>query len=362
MARRFGSVEQLKSGRFRAYYLGQDGQRVRAPRTFDTEGQAQTWLDAERGDVIRGTWLAQRGGKETLTVYAPAWLIGRTDLKPRTVDLYARLIDLHILPTLGRYALRDLTPALVKAWHAKLGKSTGPTARAQSYRVLRAMLNDAIREKELTENPCQVRGGGTVQAPERVPPTIAQIEATAAVMPERHRMLVLTAAYSGLRVGELAALTRADVTVGEGVTLRVSKARHRIKGQWQVGTPKSDAGTRRVALPASLTADFADHLERFVGSEVDALVFCTKTGRMLATSNVSATLHKAQARAKVPPFRFHDLRHAGATLAMQSGATVKDVMSRIGHASPRAALIYSHTSSDRDQAIAAALDVARRSA
>ena len=59
---------------------------------------------------------------------------------------------------------------------------------------------------------------------------------------------------------------------------------------------------------------------------------------------------------------FHDLRHAAATLAVQTGATLKDTMARLGHASPRAALIYQHAASDRDHAIARALDAAAQTA
>ena len=53
----------------------------------------------------------------------------------------------------------------------------------------------------------------------------------------------------------------------------------------------------------------------------------------------------------------HDLRHTGSTWSAQSGATLKELIARIGHSSTRAALIYQHASRDRDEAIAAALDV-----
>jgi site-specific recombinase XerD len=58
----------------------------------------------------------------------------------------------------------------------------------------------------------------------------------------------------------------------------------------------------------------------------------------------------------------HDLRHSGATLTAQTGATLKEIMSRIGHASTRAALIYQHATSTRDHEIATALDALIRAA
>jgi integrase len=54
-------------------------------------------------------------------------------------------------------------------------------------------------------------------------------------------------------------------------------------------------------------------------------------------------------------FHFHDLRHTGNTLAAATGASTKELMARMGHASPRAALIYQHATKDRDAAIASAL-------
>ena len=61
-------------------------------------------------------------------------------------------------------------------------------------------------------------------------------------------------------------------------------------------------------------------------------------------------------RLGVPDLHLHDLRHAGNTFAAQSGASLRDLMVRMGHDSPAAALIYQHSSRASDEAIAAALD------
>lgn len=64
---------------------------------------------------------------------------------------------------------------------------------------------------------------------------------------------------------------------------------------------------------------------------------------------------KARAAAGMPELHFHDLRHTGGTLSAASGATLKELMARLGHSSVRAAMIYQHATRDRDQAIAKAL-------
>ena len=65
---------------------------------------------------------------------------------------------------------------------------------------------------------------------------------------------------------------------------------------------------------------------------------------------------RARAKAGVPEVHFHDLRHTGTTLTAQSGATLSGLMSRMGHSSTRAARLYLHTTSERDRAVADALN------
>lgn len=366
MARRFGRIERLPSGNYRASYM-HDGTRKFAPVTFASEEQADTWLAAQRTDIARGTWQADDRGRALLRAYAVGWLKSRSDLKPRTAALYAGLLDRHVLPGLGDLQLREVTPAAVREWHAELADTTGPTARAQSYRLLRTVLGQAVRDGELTANPCQIRRAGTVQHAERPAPTLPQVHALADGMPARYRALVLVAAYGGLRFGELTALTRADVTLPDDdsdslPTVRVQRAMHRLKGEWVVGTPKSAAGVRTVALPAFLGPVLAAHMADYCKPGPTALLFGTKSGKPLSSANFGKTFRRVRDDLKLPEVHVHDLRHAAATMAVQNGATLKDTMARLGHASPRAALLYQHAASDRDAAIARALGEAAAAA
>lgn len=367
MARRFGRLEQLPSGNWRASYM-HDGQRRFAPHTFPDVDSADDWLTTQRADIVRGTLRADDTGRTLLRDYALGWLRQRTpDLKPRTVALYAGLLDRHILPPLGDYPLRDVTPAVVRQWHADVADSTGPTARAQSYRLLRTVLGQAVRDGEMAANPCQLRGAGTVRHTERQPPSLPQVHALADAMPARYRALVLVAAYGGLRFGELTALTRADVTLPDVdsdalPTVRVTRALHRLKGEWVVGTPKTAAGTRTVALPAFLGPVLAAHMADYCKPGPAALLFGTRSGKPLSSANYGKTFRRVRDDLRLPEVHFHDLRHAAATESVRAGASLKDTMSRLGHASPRAALLYQHAAADRDAAIARALGEAAAAA
>ena len=88
----------------------------------------------------------------------------------------------------------------------------------------------------------------------------------------------------------------------------------------------------------------------------DALLFSTRSGGYLARSNWNSTFRRAADAIGLPAVRPHELRHTGATLAASTGATAKELMRRLGHSSPAAALLYQHAADDRDAEIARALD------
>jgi integrase len=123
--------------------------------------------------------------------------------------------------------------------------------------------------------------------------------------------------------------------------------------------PKSDAGKRPITLPAGLRADIELHLTRYAQPGPDGRLFVGPEGGIPRRRNFNRIWHKALSGAGIPAdmgLHLHDLRHTGSTWSAQSGATLKELMARIGHSSTRAAMIYQHATRDRDQAIAAALD------
>lgn len=169
--------------------------------------------------------------------------------------------------------------------------------------------------------------------------------------------IVLTAGLCGLRQGELFALRRRDIDL-DACVIAVERTRLRLaSGEVVEGPPKSAAGTRRVALPAVLTEDLRRHLEEYVEDAPDAFVFTGRGGVPLERSNFRGRVWVRATRAVgLEGLRFHDLRHAAGTLAAHAGATTKELMARLGHGSPRAAMIYQHATEDRDRRIAEQLD------
>lgn len=356
MARReFGSIRKLASGRWQARYFDQYGERHKAPTTFTTRAEAAAFLARTQTELESGGWQRPAEASTTLAEYATAWLEDRADLRPRTVELYRGLLANHLLPQLGTLKLSAITTQVVRHWCAeRLRSGVGRSTVAKAYRLLKTILGTAVVDEVLVRNPCVLRAAGSERTPERVPPTVEQALALADAIEPRWRMLVLMAAFSGLRWGELVALKRKNIDVEHGrvtVTHQLVETQHGT----QLGPPKSDAGRRSVHLPPHLLPELAEHLATWVGISEDAWVFCGPLGAPPARRNFTLVWQRARQDAGLPTVRFHDLRHLSATLAATTGATTRELMSRMGHSSPRAALLYQHAAADRDAEIAAAM-------
>ena len=130
-----------------------------------------------------------------------------------------------------------------------------------------------------------------------------------------------------------------------------------MTGQGRViGPPKSDAGRRTVAIPKVLADILEDHLSRFVDPTPTALVFTGDKGGPLVGQHFGSQFAKARKSVDLDYMHFHDLRHFAGTMAARTGATTVELMARLGHSTPRAALIYQHATAERDHAIASGLD------
>jgi integrase len=352
----WGSVRRLSSGRYQARYRV-DGVVYTAPRTFRTKRDADAFLAGTRADLDRGAWAESDAGKVPLAEYAWRWLDERPNLRPRTLELYEGLLRLHVLPALGDTPLRPLRRPTIRAWHAGLLKGTKPGAStaAKSYRLLRSILTTAVEDDLLAKNPCAIRGAGVEHAKERPIATIEQVYALADAIEPRYRALVLTATFTGLRLGELRALTqrRLDLLHATAhVVEQMSECKH---GELVVGPPKTDAGKRTVAIPAALVPELEAHLARWAAPGPGGLVFCGTRNQPIRRASLYTAWRRAVRSVGLDELRFHDLRHTGNTLAAATGASTKELMVRMGHASPRAALIYQHATQERDEAIAKAL-------
>jgi integrase len=355
--RRFGRVRQLASGRWQARYPGPDGIDRAAPETFSGKTDAEVWLTLKEAEIRNGDWIDPDAGKVSLSEYGRAWIEERPELRPKTVELYRYLLRRHLVPVLGPMPIADIQPSHVRRWRKELlDKGASVVTAAKAYRLLKAVLNTAVDDGVIRRNPCRIKGAGQEKSPERPTLTIPQVYALAEAIDQRYRALVLLAMFSSLRWGELGALRRCDIDLA-ACTVRVTRQLAEVRGGgFAFGPPKSEAGMRVVPIPEVIVPVIRWHLSCFAQQGDEGLVFTSPEGKPLHHTNFRRRVWlKALGVAGLGDLHFHDLRHSGNTLAASAGATLRELMDRMGHDSERAAMIYLHGSDERQHQIADAL-------
>ncbi len=352
---RWGSVRKLPSGKYQARY-SVDGTWHRASTTFRTTRDADAYLASVRVDLERGTWIDPDAGKVTFADYATRWLAERPELRPRTRELYEGQLRLHINPVLCDLELAQITPSRIRTWRAEMiaaGKP-GASTTAKCYRLVHAVFATAVEDSAVLRNPCAVKGASAEKPVERPVATIEQVFELADAIEPQFRAAVLLATFCGLRLGEIRALRVRHVDLLHRTVRVIEQYQELVDGTLVLGPPKTDAGVRTVSIPAVIVPDLEAHLAA-IGPVPDALLFTTTGGAPLRRGTLYTAWGRACRRVGIDGLRFHDLRHTGNTLAAATGASTKELMSRMGHASSRAALIYQHATRDRDAAIADSL-------
>ncbi len=380
--RGFGWVRKLPSGRYQASYLDPTGTRITAkavedgklvPLTFLDKKTAEAWLALRQTELVEKRWkppAARQPDQVVFSEYADRWLASR-DLSPRTRSEYRKVLDGPRLAWFAGYTLERISPAMIKRWWTAHDDGH-PTARRKAYDLLHAILASASQLDEDTDapplipnNPARLsaktknrtltaRPKGSIR-----PATLAELTVIMEQMPERYSAMVLLAAWCAPRFGELTELRRGDLRINldsDGTpvdgTLTITRA-----VVWPepdtpiVKTPKSLG--REVAIPPHILAPLLVHLDTWAARGPDGLLFpAVESGGHMKHGALYKVYRRARAAAGRQDLRWHDLRHTGATLAAQAGATLAELMNRLGHSTVGAALIYQHTAAGRDAEIA----------
>lgn len=367
----FGALDKLPSGRYRARYIGPDGKRYSAPSTFDTMGDARAFLAGVRTDISRGAWsspaalaAAKAARSMTLAEYSESWLTTNRNrkgepLRPRTVHEYRRLIA-GPLAEVAALPLASITADVVDVWYDEQSRTGKLTQASRAYSLLATLMRHAVDRGRIPSNPCRVRGAQSARTGRKVePPTDEQLAVIVNTIEPRFRALVYLAAEGGLRYGEATDLRRGDIIVEHddaGVVVRVlvtvSHAVTRTTSGYVSGAPKSDAGVRAVYIYGAPAVAIAEHIKTHVPRFGDPLLFPAADGQKhLSQSTFTGAWYRAREAAGRSDMPFHALRHRAGTVYAQHGATMAEVMARLGHSSMAVAQRYQHATG-RDAEIA----------
>lgn len=304
--------------------------------------------------------LVQRGmplppERTSVAQYLTRWLdeVAEPRVRSATLEGYERIIRLHISPVIGSVKLARIGPSDLSRLYQTL-RLKGLSARY--VQLAHAVLHSAFREAErwglLTRNPADLVDGPRPARPVFQPLDQNQVNALLeAARGDRYEALYLVAVTSGLRQGELLGLRWTDFDA-DRATITVRQQLQRTRAGWVLSEPKTANGRRTVVLPqvavSALIAHRTKQLEerlqagpRWQGSE---LVFTSHVGGPIEKQNLIRRSFKPLLRnAGLPDIRFHDLRHAAATLLLLQGVHPKVVQERLGHANIAVTMdIYSH--------------------
>ncbi len=348
---------------------GPGGKRRRETETFHgTKSGAEERMRARQAEIDRAGATYVAPSRQTVEQYMVAWLRTKApDIRPTTLQSYDGLVRVHIVPALGAVPLADLTPARIQAMvDALRGKRSARTA-AFVRAVLRNALEDAVRLGELTTNPVD-RTRGPRQAARRVRAfTMAEVDAMAAVARDvgwpTLADLLLVAAYTGLRRGELLGLQWGDVDLATGRVV-VRRALVLVRGVAMISEPKTQAGARSFILPGTAVrllrrrkSAIADSGGERDGEAAWVWVFTNRAGGHLEPRNIDRDFYKVRDLAGVSKLPFHSLRHTAASVQIAAGVPLTVVSKRLGHSSIRTtADTYGDLLQEADADAAAKLD------
>lgn len=321
-------------------------ERGRPPTGSFTKRTAEDWLRNVLDEARRGTLPGMIRTGATLSDAAGEWLRyceHERAVKGTTFTDYRHTAE-RIMRDLGEVPLEDVTPEMLERWKATLTVSNRSVAKYLV--ILHGIFKRAMKVWGLPKNPA-----AEVERPRfRVSDDLdgfspEEVWALArAAASEQDAAVFLTAAFTGLRMGELLALQWRDVDfAGEAIRVRRS---YNIHGG--LGSPKSGK-VRSVPLVREVARALARLSERedFVGDE--DLVFPNKFGRFMDASSLRVRYKAALARAGLRPLRFHDLRHTFGTLAVRR-AEVPAVQAWMGHSDIQTTMRYVHHRDRGDEA------------
>lgn len=359
---------KLPSGRWGSVARDADG------RPFLTKRAAREYAEDLEADVRRGDFINPRDGRTTIAKWAEEW-IESLDVGHLTLRDYRSRLRAVILPEWGNVAVADITPVAYNTWEKKLrdqGYAENSISGVRS--TFRTMMEDARLSRLRPDNPIPDRKAGRRgryvsrrREPERVYPTARQALYVArnafALRGLGMYAMVLTSYYTGLRIGELAGLTRDRLQLedvdGTGARIMLEYQSQYVDGKPTLVPAKYDSA-RGLIIHRGLAELLADVLALspsefvFTAPQGGRLLiggdFYTYTWRPIVDGRPA--MPASRGRPAQPGIRPvlgaegmdpHGVRHGHKVALDEAGHPAVAVEERMGHVLQGVAGTYSHT-------------------
>lgn len=302
--------------------------------------------------------------KITVGAYLDRWIETRiSEWSPSTAQRYQQIVSRFLKPLFGSIILSRLTPFHIEDSFGRILKQgTGSGTVRKCHEVLGSALSRATRLGVLDANPILRVQKAKPSNERRALLTLEQWRTLLAEAAKiRLSALIMMAALTGMRQGELLGLSWSDVDLEVG-ELHVRQCLwENSAGECILKEPKSKTSRRTCFLPVVLLQSVQQHREAMAKeghNVVNGAVFVTRAGDWIRRSNLIADVWRPLLkRAKVPKIRFHDLRHLYATLLLGNGISIRDVSEQLGHSDPALTMrTYAHVLQDHKRKAADSMD------
>ena len=331
-------------------------QKQKFKRGFATKREAQDW---ER------EFLLQKHANVDMTFES---FIERyeADIRPRlklnTWLTKENIIRKKILPYFKDRKLSEITAADVIEWQNEIRRLKDKKGRLYSetylktiHNQLSAIFNHGVRFYGLQMNPARAAGNmGKEERGEMLFWTKEEYLRFAEEMMDKtisyfaFEMLY----WTGIRVGELLALTPADFDF-EKSTVSITKSYQRLKGQDVITSPKTKKSVRVIDMPQFLCEEMQDYVGRFYQVEPDSRIF------PVSKSYLNHEMERGCKASGVKKIRIHDLRHSHVSLLIDLGFSALAIADRVGHESVDITYRYAHLFPSVQKEMAKKLNVER---
>jgi integrase len=384
-----GYIRERSAGSFNiGVYLGRDEngkQRYRWRTVRGSRRVAQAELNQMLADAQSHKLMPSSG--LTVKTYLERWLAdyAKPKVSGATYDRYKEIVERSLVPELGHRRLDQLKPMTIQSaytkWLLRGGKRKGPRGKVKIgplsartvghyHRVLHLAFKTAVRWQILPANPIDAVTPPRVTTTEPQVPSEADAMKMLAFLNDRRLAVpVLIALTTGLRRGEILALTWPDIDFKRG-TLSITKALETTGDGDRVKETKTRRSRRTIPIPpitvealAQLRDDQRTWRKDLGPGYVESDRVCVHhNGRPWTLDGLTGAYRKAAIAAGVKG-RFHDLRHAHATWLLRAGVHPRIVAERLGHSSTVLTMdTYSHVLPGMQDAAVAQLEIALRAA
>ena len=328
---------------------------------FATRREAEAAMTTESHRILNHEAPTLAARQITLGEWLPGWMREQEQSgkwRPTTAHTYGSLARFYILPPLGHYRVGDLRPQHVRDLldlmrTGALSPSRRPPGAQMvkmAHGLLQAALKQAVQERLITWNPAAMVSGGKVASREVTPWTVGQRDRFLALARERDPALYpgyFLTAHWGLRRGELAALTWADVDFKAG-RLLVARTAWEAGGRSGTGEVKVRRSRRFVPLGPEVTAVLREHRKAQLAGTMPAggdLVVPGEDGEIRKLWQMSAGFGRIAREAGLPG-SFHSLRHTAACVMIRGGMRLTAVAAILGHTVDTLLDVYHHVIPD----------------